>query len=231
LGVPSPLREFAVKIVTIDGPAGVGKSTVARRVAERLGYAYLDTGAMYRAATWWALSRGVDLDNASALTESTRCMPLEIHSKENPQRIVVDGQDVTDAIRTPEVTRKISKLDYLPAVREHLGRLQQEAAARGPTVAEGRDMGTVVFPEAFCKVYLVASLEERTQRRGRDLEAQGVEVNLASLREEIHDRDQRDRTRQVAPLKRADDALLIDTSDMTLDEVVEAIVQHARECA
>ena len=215
-------------IIAIDGPAGAGKSTVARRVADRLGYAFLDTGAMYRAATWRALARGVDMDNPVATAESTRAMRLELNERENGLQVVVDGRDVTDAIRSPEVTRVIYKLDENPEVREHLVALQREFAARRPTVAEGRDMGTVVFPEARCKIFLDASLEERTHRRAAELRAKGVTVDMDALREEVRVRDEKTRTRAVAPLRRAEDATLVDSTDLTVDEVVDRIVRLAR---
>jgi len=215
-------------IIAIDGPAGAGKSTVARRVADRLGYAFLDTGAMYRAATWRALARGVDMDNPVATAESTRAMRLELNERENGLQVVADGRDVTDAIRSPEVTRVIYKLDENPEVREHLVALQREFAARRPTVAEGRDMGTVVFPEARCKIFLDASLEERTHRRAAELRAKGVTVDMDALREEVRVRDEKTRTRAVAPLRRAEDATLVDSTDLTVDEVVDRIVRLAR---
>ena len=215
-------------IIAIDGPAGAGKSTVARRVADRLGYAFLDTGAMYRAATWRALARGVDMDDPAATAESSRAMRLELSEREGGLQVVVDGQDVTDAIRSPEVTRVIYKLDENPEVRERLVSLQREFAARRPTVAEGRDMGTVVFPEARCKIFLDASLEERTRRRAAELRAKGVAVDMDALCEEVRVRDEKTRTRAVAPLRRADDAILVDSTDLTLDEVVDRIVRLAR---
>ncbi|HNR29604.1 MAG TPA: (d)CMP kinase [Candidatus Hydrogenedentes bacterium] len=217
------------RIVAIDGPAGAGKSTTARRVARALGFAFLDTGAMYRAATWCALHNGADLDAPDALAASTEAMELVMNETNGEQRVAVGGVDVTDAIRTPEITRLIYKLDQNPAVRRRLVALQREIGARGPTVAEGRDIGTVVFPEAACKIFLDASLEERTRRRARELESKGVAVDLEALRAEIHDRDEKNRTRRDSPLKQAEDAVLVDTTDMTPDEVVDAIVRLARE--
>lgn len=215
-------------IVAIDGPAGAGKSSVSKEVAKRLGMAFLDTGAMYRAATWWAMHREEDLENAEALIESTRAMPLEMHHEDDTLRIRVGEDDITDAIRSPEVTKNIKKLDGIPGVREHLVRLQRELGTAQPTVAEGRDMGTVVFPDACCKIYLDASLEERTRRRAEQLTGQGREVDMAVLREEIAARDRNDTTRTVGPLRKADDAYVLDTSALSFDEVVEAIVARAR---
>jgi len=218
----------AEHVVAIDGPAGAGKSTVARRVAERLGYAFLDTGAMYRAATWRAITVGVDLDDPVAAAESTRAMRLELNDREGGLQVLVDGQDVSEAIRSPEVTRVTYKLDENPEVRAHLVTLQRAFAAQRPTVAEGRDMGTVVFPNAKCKIFLDASIEERTRRRAAELQAKGLEVDMDLLREEIRVRDEKARTRAVAPLRRAEDAILVDTTDLAIDEVVDKIVRLAR---
>jgi len=216
-------------VIAIDGPAGAGKSTVARRVADALDYAYLDTGAMYRAATWWAMHEQTDLDDPEATAAATRSMVLELRETDGALRVLVDDYDVSEAIRRPEVTQLIYKLDQNPDVRDHLVMLQRRfAAAHGPTVAEGRDIGTVVFPRAKCKIFLDASLDERTRRRAAQLAANGIAVDPAQLRADVRERDVKNRTRAVAPLRRAPDALLIDTTDMSLDEVVEAVVRHAR---
>ena len=215
-------------VVAIDGPAGAGKSTVARRAAQQLGYAFLDTGAMYRAATWWAMDQRIDLDDPQALARAVRHMPLEIREQDRGPKIIVDGRDVTQAIRSPEVTRRIDKLAGLPAVRVHLVARQRAVGVRGPTVAEGRDIGTVVFPKAKCKIYMTASLDERARRRAADLEAQGRSVDLDALREEIRARDDESLTRRESPLRRAEDAILLDTTSMTLDQVVDRIVELAR---
>ncbi len=218
----------ATEIIAIDGPAGAGKSSVARRVAERLGFAFLDTGAMYRAATWWAMHHAVDLDNAQALADSTRRMPLELDEDDGRQRVCVEGHDITLQIRSPEVTRNIYKLDQHAAVRAHLVELQRKIGAQRPTVAEGRDIGTVVFPKARCKIYLDAALDERARRRAAEYEQRGISVAMDTLREEIRVRDQKDMTRAVAPLRKAEDATVIDTTGMTPDEVVNEIVQLAK---
>ena len=217
----------AERVVAIDGPAGAGKSTVARRVAERLGYAFLDTGAMYRAATWRAIAVGADLNDPVAAAESTHAMRLELNDREGGLQILVDGQDVSEAIRSPEVTRVVYKLDENPEVRAHLVTLQRAFAAKRLTVAEGRDMGTVVFPNAKCKIFLDASIEERTRRRAAELQAKGLQVDMDLLREEIRVRDEKARTRAVAPLRRAGDAILVDTTDLAIDEVVDKIVRLA----
>jgi CMP/dCMP kinase len=208
------------EVVAIDGPAGAGKSTVARRVAERLGYRFLDTGAMYRAATWRALHLETPFDDVEGLEAVARDMNLAM----NEQTIRVDGTDVTEAIRTPEVTRHIHYLADQPGVREVMAAQQRRIAAQAPTVAEGRDMGTIVFPNARCKIFLEASPEERAKRRAEEFEAKGESVDIDALAQEIRERDERDRNRTAAPLIAADDAVIVDTTDMTIDETVDAIV-------
>ncbi len=216
-------------ILTIDGPAGAGKSTVARRVAEALRFAFLDSGAMYRAATWNAMDQHIDLEDANALGEATRAMRLEIRESTAGQQVLVDGRDITREIRTPEVTRHISKLDHHAQVRAHLVDLQRAFGARARTVAEGRDMGTVVFPRAKCKIYLDASLGERARRRAREFAAKGIPFDAAALERDISARDKRDMSRAVSPLRRAEDAVPIDSSDMTAEDVVGAIVALAKQ--
>lgn len=218
------------EVVTIDGPPGAGKSSVSREVARRLGFHFLDTGAMYRAATWWAMHRGVDLDDPEATAASTRAMALDMREENGLPRVFVDGIDITEAIRSQEVTQNIYKLDQNPAVRERLVELQRAVGAQAPTVAEGRDMGTVVFPRARCKIYLDASLDVRTRRRQEELRQKGVEVDFETLRTQIHERGEQSRLRKVAPMRPAEDAVVIDTSDMTFEEVVAEIVRRARAC-
>jgi CMP/dCMP kinase len=219
----------ATRIVAIDGPVGTGKSSVAKQVAKELGYAFLDTGAMYRAATWRALHHNIDLDDGAALAESARLMDLDLRDTETGQAVRVDGEEVTKAIRESRVTNLIYKLDQNPEVRAHLVALQRRFGEKQPTVAEGRDIGTVVFPNAKCKIYLDADLEERSRRRAAQLEKAGVSVDRDRLREAIRDRDQKSMTRAVSPLRKADDAVLVDTTEMTFDEVVREIVRLARE--
>ncbi|HEO70648.1 MAG TPA: (d)CMP kinase [Candidatus Hydrogenedentes bacterium] len=221
--------ERATRIVAIDGPSGAGKSTVAQQVARALGFAYLDTGAMYRAATWWALERGVDWDDPAGLAACTAALPLEMLEHDGELVVKVDGRDVSEAIRTPEVTREVYRLDQNPEVRERLVALQRAFGESQPTVAEGRDIGTVVFPEARCKIFLDASLDERVRRRAADLHARGIVVDLEALRDEIAERDRRSRERAVSPLRRADDAIWVDTTDMTQEEVVARITALAQE--
>jgi len=219
----------ATQIIAIDGPVGTGKSTVARQVAEILGFAFLDTGAMYRAATWWALHQNVNLDDPAAVAESTRRMRLEMSGAGEKQRIFVNGIEVTEAIRTPELTRQICRLDQNSEVRRHLVALQRRWGGQQPTVAEGRDIGTVVFPKARCKIFLDAAPEVRVARRAKQLAEQGIVVDFDRLRTDIAERDEKTRNRKDSPLRRADDAVLVDTTNLSFDETVSEIVRLARE--
>jgi len=217
------------KIVAIDGPAGAGKSSASRQVAFVLEFAFLDTGAMYRAATWRALHLGLDLDNEAFLIQSTREMRLGMEESDAGIQVFVDDQDVTEAIRSPEVTRNIYRLDQIPGVRRRLVELQRQFGCRRPTVAEGRDIGTIVFPMARCKIYLDASLECRARRRALEMEAKGMPVNFRELLQEIRDRDEKSMNRADSPLRLADDAIPVDTTEMTPEQVVARLVSLARE--
>ena len=216
------------EIVAIDGPVGAGKSSVGRCVADKLDFAYLDTGAMYRAATWWAIHRGVNLDDPDALTAATCEMPLDMTEQNGKLQVKVGGEDITDAIRTPEITRQIFKLDHVPGVRAHLVTLQRAFCARRPTVADGRDMGTVVFPKARWKIYLDASVDERVRRRAAQLAEKGVQVDMAELKQEVLERDQKNMTRAISPLRKAEDARLVDTTNLSFDDAVNTIVNIVR---
>lgn len=218
-----------VDVVTIDGPAGAGKSSVSREAARRLRFRFLDTGAMYRAATWWCMHQGIDWSDTAAIIEAVRKMPFEFAEEESDLQVLVDGRNISQDIRTLEVTNNIRRLDGIPAVREPLVGLQREYARRGPTVAEGRDQGTVVFPNARCKIYLDASPECRANRRALQLEQQGIQFDKETLLHEIESRDDNDRNREVAPLRQADDAWLLDTSNLTEQQVIDAIVARAQE--
>jgi len=219
----------ATQIVAIDGPAGAGKSTTAKNVARLLGFAFLDTGAMYRAATWWALDQGVNLDDPEALASNTARMTLQIDETDAGQVVRVNGVDVSEAIRTPAITNLIYKLDQNSSVRAQLVALQRRFGEQQPTVAEGRDIGTVVFPKAKCKIFLDASLDARTDRRARQLQEKGAPVDLEKLRADLHERDEQSRNRADSPLRQADDAVLLDTTALTFDEAVGEIVALARK--
>jgi cytidylate kinase len=212
-------------IITIDGPAGSGKSTVARELAKALGIAFLDTGATYRAATLKAMREGVNLQDAAALTTMARAAKIEVIPQESISRVMLDGQDVTDDIRSHAVTENAHFIADSPPVREVLVALQRQlGAALGSFVAEGRDQGSVVFPQADFKFYLDASPAVRAQRRHRELCAAGETVELDDVLRSIEQRDRRDSTRPVAPLIQPPGAIVIDTSEMNIDQVTAKLL-------
>jgi len=216
-------------IITIDGPAGSGKSTISREVAKRLGMRYLDSGAMYRAITLVALEAGLVPDHlaeAGSLAEST-ALRLE-ERPDDLTRVFVDGREVTDEIRGPLVSKNVSMVSALPEVRRVLTARQREEAAKGNVVLEGRDMGTVVCPEADLKIYLTASIQERARRRQLQLQQQGVSLSVEQLAEDIAARDSYDSGRELAPLRKAPDAVEVDTSDLTIAQVIERVCALAR---
>ena len=218
----------ATHIVAIDGPAGAGKSSTARAVAKKLGYAFMDTGAMYRAATWRAMHLGIDWDDTEALIASTTSMNLSIEEQASGQVVCVDGVDVSEAIRSPEVTRNIFRLDQIPGVRRALVALQRSFVEQQPTVAEGRDIGTVVFPKAACKIYMDASIEERARRRALEMEAKGMAVDLEALQAEIAERDAGSMNREDSPLRAAEDSIQLDTTGKTFEAVVDEVAALAK---
>jgi cytidylate kinase len=212
-------------IVTIDGPAGTGKSTVARLLAERLGFEFLNTGAMYRAVALACLERRVSLTDAAAVGSVPATLSLVFHAN----RLILDGRDVSDAIRTAAVTDAASLVASNPQVREQLVLLQRRAAEGVRLVTEGRDQGTVVFPHAPCKFYLTASPEERARRRQRELAEQGQDVSLTDILADQTLRDERDRTRTCGPLKPAADAVVIDSSALSAEDVLSQMESLVRQ--
>lgn len=213
-------------IVAVDGPAGAGKSTAARLLAKHLGFAYLDSGAMYRAVALKALEQGIDLGDAGAVGELARSMDLELRAcggGEAP-RVLLDGRDVSARIREPDISRASSEIATLAEVRNELVARQRWILARGDHVAEGRDIGTVVAPGAELKLFLTASRDERARRRAKDLGLKGEGVEQGPVADELKERDRADMTRDVSPLEPAADAVQIDTTDLSVDEVVERIV-------
>jgi len=224
-------------IVAIDGPAGSGKSTVAKAVAERLGIHHLDTGAMYRSVALKALRAQVDLADDALVGEIARSAKIDLRVLDSasgtrqsaqPPQVLLDGVDVTADIRTPMVDQAVSMVARLPQVREAMVSRQQEIGARISLVAEGRDVGTVVFPDAGVKVFLTASPEVRAARRHRDLAHTGEKIEASAVGEMIDRRDEADRTRAVGPLAAAADAEIIDTSDLTIDQVIDRVVDLVR---
>jgi cytidylate kinase len=213
-------------VVVIDGPAASGKSTTARKVAEKLGWFYLDTGAMYRAVTVKVLQNRIPLDDSKAIAETVEKMKIQLKPGRKGLKIEVDDKDVTSEIRTPEVDWAVGPVCEVAKVREILVRKQQEIGASGHVIAEGRDMGTVVFPNADLKFYMIASVDERAKRRKKDLEKQGIEISLKEIKSEIQRRDQRDSTRSNSPLMQAEDAVRIDTTKLKIDEQVDRIIDR-----
>lgn len=207
-------------IVAIDGPSGAGKSTISKLLAQRLGFAHIDTGAMYRCVALATLRRGIDPQNPGALGALSLALSIEFRRSNGEQHVFLDGEDVSAAIRSPEVSLLTSRVSSVPAVRDNLVELQRRMGAQGGVVLEGRDIGTVVFPQAQAKFYLTASAEERGRRRYLELKAKGLEVELDKTIAEVRERDEADSTREHSPLRRAADAILIDSTGMSIEAVV-----------
>lgn len=221
-------------VVAIDGPAGAGKSTVTRRVAEALGYTVVDTGALYRTVALEAQSQGVAWDDADGVTRVARELADRASIEFGPTeggvtRVFANGVDVSTAIRSPELSQGASKVSAVPGVRDALLTMQRSLGVGGGVVLEGRDIGTVVFPDAEAKFYLTASVEIRAERRYREHRARGDEIDREAVRREVVQRDARDTQRPVAPLRQASDATLVDSSSLSIDEVVDVIVSKVRE--
>ena len=218
------MSQKLIMVIAIDGPAGAGKSTVTRKLADRIGFSFLDTGAMYRAVTWAALNRDVTLTDTEALLG----VALAIRIAFDGDRVLVDDQDVSELIRMPEVTRNIFHVADHPGIRDRLVQLQREIVATGNYVCEGRDQGTVAFPDAFCKIYLNASPQYRAMRRVAQLEATGQYVDYDEVVADQNLRDQRDLNREVGRLMRADDAIEVNTDNQSIGNVVDELERIAR---
>lgn len=214
-------------VVAIDGPAGAGKSTVAQMAAKELGFTYIDTGAMYRAVAWKSLQQGKTVTD-DLINDVVKDIDIVLDYKEGKTRVFVDGTEVTAAIRTPEVTGIVSQVAALGPVRERLTDLQRKMATQGSVIMDGRDIATNVLPNADIKIFLTASIEERADRRYKEMKARGYDVDLKKLQEEIAARDKADSERENSPLVQAEDAELLDTSDMSIEEVVKAILDRCR---
>jgi len=211
------------RVIAIDGPAGAGKSTVAKIVAEKLGYTYIDTGAMYRGVAWKTLCSGGEV-TVEAILRAVADIDIRLSCTDGGTRVTVDGIDVTGEIRTPEVTGIVSRVAALAPVREKMVELQRMMAQSGKVVMDGRDIATNVLPNADVKVFLSASVEERARRRYQEMKAKGYDVDLSELQKEIAARDKQDSEREISPLRQADDAVLIDSTGLSIEEVTARIL-------
>lgn len=215
--------------VAIDGPAGAGKSTIARAVAERLGYIYVDTGALYRAIGLYALRRGVNPESPEEVTPLLGGFSLELVHRGGEQRVLLNGEDVSEAIRAPEMGMAASQVSAIPEVREYLLGLQRQLAEKNNVVMDGRDIGTVVLPNADVKIYLTASVEQRARRRYDEHLAKGQQVQYNIVLEEMKRRDHKDMNRSTAPLRQAENAVLADTSSLTLEQSISLVLNLVKD--
>ncbi|OOF82303.1 cytidylate kinase [Rodentibacter ratti] len=216
-------------IITVDGPSGAGKGTLCYALAEKLGYALLDSGAIYRVTALAAIKSAVDLSDEFALAELARNLDIQFIPQGGEVNILLNGENVSHLIRTQETADAASKIAIFPQVRAVLLQLQRDFAKNNNLIADGRDMGTVVFPEAQVKLFLDASAEERAKRRYKQLQSKGISGNFAQILDEIKERDFRDRNREVAPLKPAEDALLLDSTTLTIDEVITQVMAYIQQ--
>ena len=212
-------------VIAIDGPAGAGKSTVAKKTAVALNFVYIDTGAMYRAVTSRVLALGIEATDATGIAGLAEKVNIRLLQEADGLKVFADGIDVTETIRTPSVTAAVPAVSQVPAVRKAMVRLQKEMAAHGRAVLDGRDIGTVVTPDACAKIFLTASGAERARRRWLELKEKGYEPDLAVLQAEMEARDRQDSERELAPLVQAEDAVLVDTTGLAIDSVVERIIE------
>jgi len=223
------MSDQSQKIITIDGPAGAGKSTVAKQLAQKLDLSYLDTGAMYRALTLKAIRQNVNLDDEDHLVAMARQTHIDLENHAAGVKVILDGNDVSEDIRTIEVTNKTFYVAQKPRVREVMVEWQRLLGSKRGVVVEGRDVGTVVFPQACNKFYLDANINERSRRRVEELREKGNDVDANKLAIELKERDHKDLTRSVGPLRKADDAVFIDSTHLTIDEVIEEMMKHIKK--
>lgn len=215
-------------VVAIDGPAGSGKSTVSKLIAHKLGIVYIDTGAMYRALTLKAVRSGADLKDQDALVRLAKSAKIDLMDSAGGLKVILDGEDVSALIRTPELTNNVKFIARVPGVRHEMVVLQRSIGNRSSAVLEGRDIGTVVFPDARYKFYLDADVEERARRRYKELMVSGQKASLAEIKSDVIKRDESDMKRDVGALKKADDAAIIDTTGLSIEEVVDKLLSYIK---
>lgn len=217
--------------IAIDGPASAGKSTVAKIIAHKLNFTYIDTGAMYRASTWIARENNVNYGDEKGILAAIDHEQIEFKLENGQQKIYAGNKDITQAIRTPEISANVSQVSALAGIREKMVSLQRQMAGEMNVVMDGRDIGTTVLPHAAVKIFLVASVHSRAERRMLDFKERGIETSqtLAEIEHDISERDYKDSHRQISPLKKAEDAIEIDTTSMTIDQVVEAILSEIKK--
>lgn len=218
------------KSIAVDGPSGAGKSTMAKKLARALGFLYVDTGAIYRTLGLFALRQGISPEDEAAVAELLPMVSIRLDYGEDwVQKMYLNGEDVTDAIRTPEVSTAASQISAIPGVRDFLMDMQRDLAKQGNVIMDGRDIGTVVLPDADVKIFLTASAEDRARRRFEELAARGSRTDYETVLADIRERDHRDSTRSAAPLRQAEDALLVDTTGNSMEESFEVLLQTVRE--
>ena len=215
-------------IIGIDGPAGSGKSTLSKMVSERLGFTYLDTGAMYRAITYLAIKKEI-VDDEEAVSTFVRGLDVILKFENGNTRVFVNDEEVTDFIRTPEVNSKVSEIARMPAVRKELVRMQKRMGEIGNIVAEGRDTTTVVFPDADLKIYLIASVDVRAERRHKEFLEKGIDIDIEEVKANLRKRDEIDSGREISPLKKAENAIEVDTSTLSVDEEFEILIENIKK--
>jgi len=214
-------------VITIDGAAGVGKTTTAKKLARKLGFGYLDTGAMYRAVTYFFIQHRVDIESKNMVISSLDTLNLDVRFPiDRPTKIVLDGEDISEDIRKKVVTNRVSQVSAIEDVRKKMVKIQKEIVKNGNFVVEGRDIGTVVFPNAEHKFFLVANYDVRAERRLKDFDNVNEKLDLSDIKNDLIRRDERDTNRKLSPLKKAGDAIVIDTSNCSIDEQVESIYKH-----
>jgi cytidylate kinase len=215
--------------IAIDGPAGAGKSTIAKKISAKLGWIYVDTGAMYRAIALNCIRNEADPSDEASINSVAEASQVKLEYGENGQQVILNGENVNGLIRNEQVSKMTSSISIYPKIREKMVALQRELAEAENVVMDGRDIGTCVLPNAFLKIYLTASAEERARRRFIEYQEKGISANLEELQKEIVERDERDMNREISPLRQAEDAVLVDSSFMTIDEVVEKIISLYNE--